>query len=161
MKKFSLVLLLLLLIPTVVFGAALNININRTRELEDVYHPIIVEVCDVYQTEVNLIKAIIRVESVYDKRAISKNGSSRGLMQLTKGTAKKFGVTNVHDPYENILGGVRYITHLRSIFGEDILRILASYNVGEGNVYKKKIPPNGKEYAALVLLCKAKYDRRD
>ena len=68
MKKFSLVLLLLLLIPTVVFGATLNININRTRELEDIYHPIIVEVCDVYQTDVNLIKAIIRVESVYDKQ---------------------------------------------------------------------------------------------
>jgi soluble lytic murein transglycosylase-like protein len=120
----------------------------------------IVEVCDVHQTEVNLIKAIIRVESVYNTYAISPTGA-RGLMQLTKGTAKKFGVRNVHDPYENILGGVRYIIHLRSIFGEDLLRILASYYVGEGNVYKKKIPPHGKEYAALVLLCKAKYDRRD
>lgn len=160
MKKFSFVFLLLLLIPTVVFGATINININRTRELEDVYHPIIVEVCEDNQVNINLVKAIIRVESVYNTYAISPMGA-RGLMQLTKGTAKKFGVRNVHDPYENILGGVRYIIHLRSIFGEDLLRILASYYVGEGNVYKKKIPPNGKEYAALVLLCKAKYDKRD
>lgn len=160
MKKFLFVFLLLLLIPTVVFGATINVNINRTRELEDVYHPIIVEVCEDNQVDINLVKAIIRVESVYNTYAISPKGA-RGLMQLTKGTAKKFGVRNVHDPYENILGGVRYIIHLRSIFGEDMLRILASYYVGEGNVYKKKIPPNGKEYAAIVLSCKAKYDRRD
>jgi soluble lytic murein transglycosylase-like protein len=160
MKKFLLILLLSLLIPTVVFGATINININRTRELEDVYHPIIVEICEDNQVNVNLVKAIIRVESVYNTYAVSPKGA-RGLMQLTKGTAKKFGVGNVHDPYENIIGGVRYIIHLRSIFGEDMLRILASYYVGEGNVYKKKIPPNGKEYAAMVLLCKAKYDKRD
>jgi soluble lytic murein transglycosylase-like protein len=159
MKKFSLILsLFLLFIPTMVFG---KIDINKTKYLENVYHPIIVEICENHQVDVNLVKAIIRVESVYDKSAVSKDGSSRGLMQLTKGTAKKFGVKKIHDPYENILGGVRYITHLRSIFGDDKLRILASYNVGEGRVYKKKIPSHGKEYAKIVLLCKEKYDDRD
>jgi len=158
MKKFSLILsLFLLFIPTIVFG---GIDINRTTQLENIYHIIIVEICESHQVDVNLIKAIIRVESVYDKNAVSKDGSSKGLMQLTKGTAKKFGVKKIFDPYENILGGVRYVTHLRSIFGNDNLRILASYNVGEGRVYKKKIPAHGKEYAKIVMLCKEKYDNR-
>ena len=158
MKKFlCIVLFLLLIIPNTSFA---NINIERTRELEQKYHPIIVKICNQYEIEINLIKAIIRVESVYEAHAISSNRSSHGLMQLTKGTARKFGIKKLYDPYENILGGVRYVVHLRSIFGNDLLRILASYNVGEGSVYQKKIPAEGKEYAKIVLQCKAKYDAR-
>jgi soluble lytic murein transglycosylase-like protein len=160
MKLLSLILLgFLLLTPTLSFGKV-NINIEKCRHLEEKYEVIITDIANSHNVEINLIKAIIRVESLYNSRAVSINGSSHGLMQLTKGTAKRFGVKNIYDPRENILGGVRYIVHLTSIFGKDYVRILASYNVGEGRVYKKKIPQQGKEYSNLVLLAKEKYDKR-
>jgi soluble lytic murein transglycosylase-like protein len=125
------------------------------------YDSLIREVCEKYDIEVNLVKAVIRVESAFEKKAVSKNGSSRGLMQLTKGTAKRFGVRNIFCERENIEGGVKYLKFLESLFGKDLRRILASYNIGEGRVYKKPIPERGKEYANLVLACKEKYDKRD
>jgi soluble lytic murein transglycosylase-like protein len=119
------------------------------------------EICERFDTDMNLVKAIIRVESCFEARAVSKDGGQKGLMQLSRATARKFGVKNVFDPYENITGGVKYLKHLESIFGNDPVRILASYNVGEGKVYKKKIPSVGQKYAKLILSFKTKYDKRN
>ncbi len=160
MKLLSICFLCILLVfSTPVYGKT-NININKYKHLEEKYETIIVKIATSHNVDVNLIKAIIRVESLYDPRAVSSDGSSHGLMQLTRSSAKKFGVKNIYDPYENILGGVRYIVHLRSIFGENYTRILASYNVGEGRIYNKTIPKKGFEYSNLVLLVKEKYDKR-
>lgn len=160
MKWLSICFLCILLVCATPVDGKININISKCQHLEEKYETIINKIATSHNVDVNLIKAIIRVESLYNPRAVSSNGSSHGLMQLTRGTAKRFGVKNIYDPYENILGGVRYIVHLRSIFGENYTRILASYNVGEGRVYKKKIPKQGLEYANLVLLAKEKYDKR-
>jgi soluble lytic murein transglycosylase-like protein len=136
-------------------------NIRHCESQERLYEQMINEICEQYNVEVNLVKAIIRVESVYDPKAISKNKSCKGMMQLSKSTSRKFGVTNVFCPRENITGGVKYIKHLEGIFGRDYIRILASYNVGEGKVYKKRIPKKGLEYAKTVLTFKSKYDKRN
>lgn len=158
MKRLLIFALVLLITTTLAHG---KVNIDNTCSLEERYNSIIEEVCDLYDEDVNLVKAIIRVESRYNESAISVNGSCKGLMQLSKSTARKFGVKNVFDPYENITGGVKYLKHLRSIFGDDLTRILASYNVGEGKVYKRKMPSQGKKYADMILMCKYAYDRRD
>src|ERR1043165_1421398 len=61
-----------------------------------------------YQIPEQLVRAVIKVESDYDPRAISSAGA-RGLMQLMPDTAERLGVKDISDPRENIYGGVRYL----------------------------------------------------
>jgi soluble lytic murein transglycosylase-like protein len=87
-----------------------------------------------------LVHAIIRVESAYDPRAVSPKGA-QGLMQLIPETARHFGVTNSFDKRQNVEGGVRYLRHLMSQFG-DMRLVLAAYNAGENAViHYNGIPP--------------------
>jgi soluble lytic murein transglycosylase-like protein len=81
----------------------------------------------------NLLRAVIRVESNFDPRAISSAGA-RGLMQLMPMTARAFGVKNVFDPAENIQGGARYLSELARSFRGDIVLTLAAYHAGPTNV---------------------------
>jgi soluble lytic murein transglycosylase-like protein len=150
-----------ILLITTTFAWGANIDITKCYEKEQKLSPLINEICEKYGAEVNLVKAIIRVESVYNPKAVSKCGGQKGLMQLSGSTARKFGTKNAFDPRENIEGGVRYLKHLENIFGFDLEKIVASYNVGEGKVHKKKIPPAGKKYVNLILSCKVKYDSRE
>ena len=74
-----------------------------------------------------------------------------GLMQLMPDTARKYGVTNVRDPGQNIHGGARYLKALMDMFGNDLRLVLAAYNAGEEAVirYGRRIPPYA-ETAAYV-----------
>ncbi|MGM7720486.1 phage tail tape measure protein [Metabacillus sp. Hm71] len=88
-----------------------------------------------------LIAAIIQQESGFNASAVSSAGA-RGLMQLMPGTARELGVTNSFDPYQNIMGGTKYIAQQLKTFGNDIQKALAAYNAGAGNVRKYGgIPP--------------------
>jgi hypothetical protein len=89
-----------------------------------------------------LLYATMHQESSFKQRAISPKGA-RGLMQLMPGTARRFGVTDIFDPRQNIEGGARYIRFLLDSFGGDVSLALAGYNAGEGAVlkYGRQIPP--------------------
>lgn len=88
-----------------------------------------------------LIHSVIRTESNYDPYAVSSKGAL-GLMQLVPATARRFGVNDVFDPVENILGGAKYLKYLLELYGGDYKLALAAYNAGEGNVSKYGgIPP--------------------
>ncbi|MBA3765606.1 MAG: lytic transglycosylase domain-containing protein, partial [Acidobacteria bacterium] len=82
-----------------------------------------------------LIYATMHQESSFKQRALSPKGAS-GLMQLMPGTARRFGVTNIFDPRQNIEGGARYVRFLLDFFGNDIILALAGYNAGEGAVLR-------------------------
>ena len=88
-----------------------------------------------------LLYAIMHQESTFKKRALSPKGAS-GLMQLMPPTARRFGVTKIWDPRQNIEGGARYVRFLLNYFG-DVRLALAGYNAGEGAVekYGRQIPP--------------------
>lgn len=87
-----------------------------------------------------LVHSVIKVESAYNKYAVSKAGA-QGLMQLIPSTAQRLGVKNVFDPRENIEAGVRYLKQLQLQFKDDRLA-LAAYNAGEGAVARYgNIPP--------------------
>ena len=64
-------------------------------------------------------------------------------MQLMPFTARRFGVTNIFDPKQNIEGGARYMRFLLDHFDGDVNLALAGYNAGEGAVmkYGRRIPP--------------------
>lgn len=88
-----------------------------------------------------LAKAVIQVESEFDRLAVSSKGAL-GLMQLMPYTARRFGVSNVFDPRENIFGGVRYLRFLLDLFQGDVALALAGYNAGENAVRRYNgIPP--------------------
>jgi len=89
-----------------------------------------------------LILSIMRAESAFNRGAVSVKGAM-GLMQLMPATASRFGVKNIFDPRENVLGGSRYLRWLLDRFSGDVRLALAGYNAGEGAVefYGYRIPP--------------------
>jgi hypothetical protein len=97
-----------------------------------------------------LVHAVIRAESGYNANALSPKGA-RGLMQLMPDTAKRFGVTNIDDPKQNIQGGIKYLAELLRMFNNNLELALAGYNAGEGAVAKagNKVP-NFNETIAYV-----------
>jgi len=89
----------------------------------------------------DLVKAVARVESNYNPRAVSNRGAL-GVMQLRPETAKRFGVVNVWDPRQNIEGGVKFLKFLSGMFPDNLPYVLAAYNAGENAVVKHRgIPP--------------------
>ena len=89
-----------------------------------------------------LIYAQMHQESSFKLNARSHKGAS-GLMQLMPATARRFGVTSIYDPRQNIDAGVRYMRWLIDTFRGDVVLALAGYNAGEGAVMKYgwNIPP--------------------
>jgi soluble lytic murein transglycosylase-like protein len=81
-------------------------------------------------------------ESGFKTRARSYKGAS-GLMQLMPATARRFGVTDIYDPKQNIEAGVKYMRWLLDTFNGDVVLALAGYNAGEGAVMKYgwQVPP--------------------
>jgi cell division septation protein DedD len=102
-----------------------------------------------------LVKAIIKVESNFNAKAVSPKGAM-GVMQLMPETARNQGVTNPFDPSENIMGGVRYLKKLIDMFNGNISLALAGYNAGENAVvkYGYAIPPYNEtmDYVDKVLV---------
>lgn len=111
------------------------------------------EAAALYQIPVELVRAVIKVESDFDPRALSP-ANARGLMQLIPETAERMMVRDIYDPRENIFGGTRFLRVLANTFNGDIVLTLASYNAGEGAVMRYGgVPPypETQEYVAKVL----------
>ena len=94
------------------------------------------EAATLYQIPEELVRAVIKVESDYDPRAVSRVGA-QGLMQLMPETAQRMQVKDSMDPRENILGGVRYLRVLANMFNGDLQLTVAGYNAGENAVVEK------------------------
>jgi soluble lytic murein transglycosylase-like protein len=89
----------------------------------------------------DLLHAVIKVESNYNPFAVSNKGAL-GLMQLIPATARRFGVSNVFNPIENIQGGARYLRYLLDLYQWNYSLALAAYNAGEAAVAKYGgVPP--------------------
>jgi soluble lytic murein transglycosylase-like protein len=102
----------------------------------------IVESSRKYRIDPLLIYAQMHQESAFKIRATSHKGAS-GLMQLMPATARRFGVTKIYDPQQNIDAGVKYMRWLLDKFNQDVVLALAGYNAGEGAVMKYgwRVPP--------------------
>jgi soluble lytic murein transglycosylase-like protein len=116
------------------------------------YDEYIRQAATLYQIPEELVRAVIRVESDFDPRAVSP-ANARGLMQLVPETAERMMVTDSFDPRQNIFGGVRYLRVLANMFNGDLELTVAGYNAGEGAVVQYGgIPPYAqtKDYVVKV-----------
>jgi soluble lytic murein transglycosylase-like protein len=123
------------------------------------YGDVIREAATLYQIPEELVRAVIKVESDYDPRAVSRVGA-QGLMQLMPETAQRMQVRDSMDPRENILGGVRYLRVLANMFNGDLQLTVAGYNAGENAVVKHGgIPPydETEDYVVKVLTYYRRY----
>lgn len=105
------------------------------------YREAVLKACTLYEMDEALIRAVIEVESDYNRYAVSYAGA-RGLMQLMPQTIQHMGVRNPWDPEQNIQAGTRYLKGLLQKFSGDTKLALAAYNAGPNNVIKYgTIPP--------------------
>lgn len=110
---------------------------NSAHEVTD----IIRRYAGVFNLEEALIRAVIKAESNYNPRAVSKKGAM-GIMQLIPETARIMDVKNPFNPEENIRGGSRYLRDMLNQFDNNLEFAIAAYNAGPGAVRRYGgIPP--------------------
>jgi soluble lytic murein transglycosylase-like protein len=100
-----------------------------------------------------LLKAVIRAESAFDPKAVSKKGAL-GLMQIMPENLEAFRVHDPFDPWQNIMGGARYLKVLIQRFNGQVPLALAAYNAGPRMVDTHRgIPPipETEEYVKRVM----------
>jgi soluble lytic murein transglycosylase-like protein len=106
------------------------------------YDDLIVEHAARNGVRADLVRAVMRVESAFDPRAVSAKGAA-GLMQLMPATMRRYGVANPFDPSENIAAGVAYLRDLLDRYRNDETLALAAYNAGPDAVdrHGQTVPP--------------------
>jgi soluble lytic murein transglycosylase-like protein len=126
---------------------------TRPASADDAYAREIAEASERYAVPEGLIRAVIRVESGFDRRAVSPKGA-QGLMQLMPETAAILGVRDPFDARQNIHGGTRHLRALMERFRHDVRLAVAAYNAGEKPVAQHRgVPPypETREYVTQVM----------
>lgn len=124
-----------------------------------------------YNLSWTLLAAQAYQESHWRARAKSPTGV-RGIMMLTRNTAKQLGIANRLDPVKSITGGARYLNKLRKRLPKTVTEpdrswiALAAYNVGMGHIWdarklaksQNKNPDLWQEFSTVLpLLSQKKY----
>jgi hypothetical protein len=106
-----------------------------------------------HQIDPDFINSVIRAESGFNNRAVSKKGA-QGLMQLMPRTASQLGVANSFDPNANVEGGTKYLRELLEKYNYDVPKALAAYNAGSRRVDQYHgVPPyfETQTYVAKII----------
>jgi len=142
MKKgcFSFTIIILLLALIVVFAGRNIIDAVLRQMYPRSYEELVQNGAANFSLDENLVYALIKAESKFDKDAVSHAGAV-GLMQLTPETFKwineKQGITeentDIYDPQDNIDAGCALLRLLLDHYG-NLETALSAYNAGMGNV---------------------------
>ena len=123
--------------------------------------PVLREASRLHGVDIELLKALIAVESGFNEKAVSPRGAL-GLMQITPETADRYATKKeiqrpaaerMLDPRTNVLTGARMLADLTRRFGR-IDVALAAWNAGEGTVRKHGggMPPIAETQAHVHLV---------
>jgi hypothetical protein len=114
------------------------------------YDGLIREAADAAGVPTSLVRAVARVESGFNPRAVSPKGA-KGLMQLMPATALHYGVTDAFDPRQNLAAGAIHLSNLLNEFDDDLNLALAAYNAGQTAVHRHGGVPDYPETRKYVL----------
>ncbi|HPC74343.1 MAG TPA: lytic transglycosylase domain-containing protein [Syntrophales bacterium] len=126
------------------------------------YDGLIEKTAQMYGVDHTLVKAVIRAESNFNSKAVSRKGA-KGLMQLMPRTASSLRVNDCFHPEDNIDGGVRYLRYLINVYDGNLPLTLAAYNAGEKAVARYRgIPPypETQTYVRRVMRFYEEYSRK-
>ena len=130
-------------------------KIYSATELNEIFH----EAGEKYNVSPKLLKAIGKVESGFNPRAVSPAGA-KGIMQLMPVNIKAAGVTDPFDARQNIMAGAKEISGYLKKYKGNLDLALAAYNAGIGNVAKYGGVPPFKETQNFIKKVK-KYMHED
>ena len=129
--------------------AAISRNFHSTNK----YDHFISDAAEQTGVDSRLLKAMIKAESDFDPRAVSRKGAM-GLMQIMPENFKMLNLENPFDPWQNIRAGAQYFQKMYERFNGKLALSLAAYNAGPTAVDRyKRIPPyqETEEYVRRVL----------
>ena len=127
-----------------------------------------VQIAKEYDLDVELMLAIIHVESNFNPLAVSKNGAA-GLMQIMPAAGRELGlkvpqyknrrkpnfdpnIDERFDPRKNLRGGLTYFKMLHKKHLNNLTLALGAYNVGPAKVrIRGPLISRGKRYAQKVI----------
>jgi membrane-bound lytic murein transglycosylase B len=156
-RRTALLLLsgLLLSAPPYATANAQTVSAERPSRV-DPYAALIAEAAQRFGIPEHWIRAVMRVESAGDVRAISSAGAM-GLMQIMPATwtdlraRHRLGV-NPYDPRDNILAGAAYLREMHDRYGSP--GFLAAYNAGPGRYEEylagRPLPAETRAYVATL-----------
>lgn len=120
------------------------------------YRPHVETAAGRFGLPVDLLWAVLQVESAGEPRAVSSAGAM-GLMQLMPGTWRTLQAQlslggDPFDPHDNIMAGAAYLRWLRDRYGPE--GFLAAYNAGPGRYEQslagRPLPPETRAYVARL-----------
>ncbi|MFH2093467.1 MAG: lytic transglycosylase domain-containing protein [Pseudomonadota bacterium] len=112
-----------------------------------------------YGVEFSLIKAVIKVESDFNPKAVSKKGA-KGLMQIMPMNYEFLSIKDPFNPMQNIMGGTWYLQQLLKRYENKLPLALAAYNAGPEAVDRYQTIPPYKEtrnYVQQVMKTYSQY----
>lgn len=157
----------ILLIATMFFVPVISVNAKtQTAPSRSCIEEYTEDIGEQYNICPELIQAIIERESSYDPYA--KNGNCLGLMQVSSkwhsDRMEKLGVSDLYDPYSNILVGTDYLAELfdeaiESGRGDDLYYVLMRYNLKTSTANERWDAMDYSDYAIEVSERSAELER--
>ena len=149
----------LILAGLIILSAAIDRKVEAAERREEL-ELYIERVCEPVNICPELVQAIIERESRWNPNAV--NGDCMGLMQISerwhRERMERLGVTDLFDPYDNILVGVDYMAELFERY-EDPGMVLMIYN-GDSRAKNLQATGNLSEYADWILTRSAELERQ-
>lgn len=156
-KRMAIFLIFTTVCVSVIMWAALVAEV-RAEEKES-WIDYIEIICQERNICPELVEAIIEAESSWNPKA--QNGDCIGLMQVSESWHKdrmaRLGVTDLTDPYDNILVGVDYLAELFERY-EDVGAVLMKYN-GDSRLPEYLETGEMSKYAEKILTRSAELER--
>ncbi|NBD95036.1 MAG: membrane-bound lytic murein transglycosylase MltF [Gammaproteobacteria bacterium] len=117
---------------------------RQIRERLPRLRPFFEEAAAEHDLDWRLLAAVGYQESHWDPSAVSRTGV-RGIMMLTRRTARQLGIDNRVDPEQSIMGGARYLRSMidrvpdRIDYPDRLWLALAAYNIGYGHLEDARV----------------------